>query len=80
MLLGRSSCQGALVYACSWWRAEDAEHLLKDAKKPIGKALNQRGMELMRDITHISYGHNEELERSASIKLESGLAMNVWGA
>ena len=52
----------ALVYACSWWKAEEVGRYLKDSSKPIWVSLKQERMELHRDIQLICLGHNAELE------------------
>ena len=65
-ILLRRSCptRQALLYATSWWNAEQAELYLSDKSKPIWTSLSVGRLELFREIKDIYYGHSAVMEQS----------------
>jgi chorismate lyase len=52
-----------LVYATSWWNADEVDRYLQDRSKPIWVSLSQGHIELYREIHSLRCGRNEQLEQ-----------------
>jgi len=50
-----------LVYATSWWNADEAPRYLPDAAQPIWSNLTRDGLELYRDVRRIYLGESRLL-------------------
>ena len=62
-----------LVYAVSWWQANQIGEYLRNLNIPIWESLSSRRMELYRDIWKIQYGRSSQLETEFDQK------GNFWG-
>lgn len=51
-----------LVYACSWWSADQVDKFLKDKNKPIWVSLSEGQVEIYREIQFVHQGRNASLE------------------
>ncbi|GJP34312.1 hypothetical protein CLOM_g18755 [Closterium sp. NIES-68] len=52
-----------LVYAASWWAAEEVKAALPAVQQPVWKSLQQQRTELFRSIERLYYGSSPHLER-----------------
>ena len=59
----RTSDGQPLVYAASWWSAQEVKGYVKEVQKPIWVNLSQTRAELYRDVQRLYLGHSKELER-----------------
>ncbi|KAF5829630.1 hypothetical protein DUNSADRAFT_15714 [Dunaliella salina] len=59
---GRPPGMQPLVYACSWWNADQAGMYLQDRSQPIWNSLSQGHVELYREVQHVYHGHNAHVE------------------
>ena len=61
---GESRKGKALVYAASWWRADQVNEYLRDKQLPIWASLSNARTELYRDVQLVCYGNSPFLARS----------------
>mmetsp|Transcript_14257 Transcript_14257/g.38665 ORF Transcript_14257/g.38665 Transcript_14257/m.38665 type:complete len:303 (+) Transcript_14257:1742-2650(+) len=59
---GRLPGAQPLVYACSWWNADQAGMYLQDRSQPIWNSLSQGHVELYREVQHVYHGNNAHVE------------------
>ncbi|CAI5507039.1 unnamed protein product [Closterium sp. Naga37s-1] len=52
-----------LVYAASWWAAEEVKTALPAVQQPVWKTLQQQRTELFRSLERLYYGSSPHLER-----------------
>ncbi len=60
---GASKKGRALVYAASWWSADQVNEYLRDKQLPIWASLSVARTELYRDVQAVYYGSSPFLER-----------------
>lgn len=53
----------ALVYAASWWSADQVNEYLRDRQRPIWASLSAARTELYRDVQVVYYGSSPFLAR-----------------
>ncbi|CAI6003592.1 unnamed protein product [Closterium sp. NIES-64] len=53
-----------LVYAASWWAAEEVKSALPAVQQPVWKTLQQQRTELFRSLERLYYGSSPHLERA----------------
>lgn len=71
--VGKSCKTTPLVYAASWWNADEARLRLQQEDQPIWTSL--QGTELRRELQNVYCGHSEYLERSNSHPWQSSHAL-----
>ncbi|KAA8499756.1 protein ycf21 [Porphyridium purpureum] len=55
------------VYACSWWRKQDAERMLRERSLPIWKSLTVERVELHRELRCVYRIHSQELANAFGV-------------
>lgn len=57
-----------LVYAASWWAAEEVKAALPLLQQPVWKTLQEQRAELYRSLERLYYGTSPDLERIFGVK------------